>query len=324
MGETEPAEVVEAVEVVEEPSPEELEKRHHARGKKRLKEQFSRWGVEIESGENRGDWILTRGETIVALKEESRIALVNGVRVFLDTPFAAERGRISVGDTDFDNLFSVIFGERPVSAPLKTIVIDPGHGGTDEGTKNSGLALLEKELNLDVCQRLQKHLEALGFKAVLTRYDDRFVELDERPKIASNVKADLFVSVHFNAATNKDAAGIETYVLPGIGQDTSSGKPVSGVGVSGFPGNVFDQSNMRLALEVQGRLVEQLRRTDRGVKKERFAVLRSLECPGVLVECGFLSNEEEALLMSTAGYRERLARSIADAIAAYGTLEDES
>lgn len=314
-------------EVEEEDSSERGSARALVRKSRPLRDQAARYGAKVEPMDEAGSWLVTDGERRLELKESSRIASLDGVKVFLDRPFVEENGRVSLGTSDARILLAGIFKESArtkASGPIRTIVIDPGHGGQEDGTKNQGLGLLEKELNLDVSQRLQAHLEKLGFKAVLTRYDDRVVSLDERPVIASGVKADLFVSVHFNAATNLEAKGLETYMLTPEGQPSSSGSTAEADAIA-YSGNRFDAANFALAYGIQKSLVERLNREDRGVKKARFRVLKTLDCPGVLVECGFISNQEEALLVSTAGYRERVALALAEAIADYAkALEERS
>lgn len=282
-----------------------------------LEAQADAFGAELEFDAATKQWSLSRDGRVLTVKQESRVARLDGVVVFLDAPVTRVRGRWALSESDARILLEAAFGQVPEETrPIRTVVIDPGHGGSETGTKNESLGILEKDLNLDVSQRLQVKLEELGFRAVLTRYDDRLVPLEQRASIANGVKADLFVSVHFNAALNREAKGLETYLLTPAGQASTSG---SGTGDEAllFPGNRFDLENFELAFRIQKAMLDRLGREDRGVKKARFQVLKLLDCPGALVECGFVSNREESLLISTPGYRERVALALAEAIAAY-------
>ncbi len=288
-----------------------------ARSARSIAQQAERYGAELIHREGSKEWQLRKGNRLLTLTESSRSAIVDGVGVFLDRPFGQFKGRWLLSESDESLLLESLFGEVPAEARrVRTIVLDPGHGGAEEGTKNESLGLMEKTLNLDVCERLKTHLEALGYRVALTRYDDRLVSLEDRPKLAGSVGADLFVSVHFNAAINKEARGLETYMLTPAGQPSTSSS-IAGDDAVPYPGNGFDRNNFELAFRIQKAMVGALQRDDRGVRKGRFAVLRSLECPGVLVECGFLSNVEEAQLVGTPVYREKLARTLSDAIDAY-------
>ncbi|EDY82605.1 N-acetylmuramoyl-L-alanine amidase domain protein [Verrucomicrobiia bacterium DG1235] len=282
-----------------------------------LEEQADRYGIEIVRLDETKHWKLSKGGRVLLLKEESRVAVLDGVKVFLDTPLKRVRGKWLLGASDERVLLDAVFGVRSTDrASVATIVLDPGHGGTEDGTKNEALGVLEKDMNLDVSLRLKGHLEKLGFKVVMTRYDDRLVELAKRPEISNGVKADLFLSVHFNAALNEKANGLETYMLTPAGHASSSGA-VAGKDAIAYPGNRYDVDNFELAFRIQKSLLDRLEREDRGVKKARFKVLKTLDCPGVLAECGFVSNANEGLLISTAGYRERVAQALAEAIVAY-------
>jgi len=305
---------------------EDLQQRDKARAKRprSLEERAERLKLELSQIPNEEQWKLTDGTHSLVFKENSRIAFLDGVKLFLDESLKQEGKVWIVGASDSRIILESVFGAGVRARPIDTVVIDPGHGGSQDGTKNESLGILEKEMTLDVSLRLAEHLEEAGLKAVLTRYDDRLVGLDDRSKMANGLKADLFVSVHFNAALNKDAQGLETYMLTPAGQPSSSSEKVGGDSVA-YPGNRFDLQNFELAYRIQDSLLERLGREDRGVKKARFRVLKSLDCPGVLAECGFVSNQNEALLVSTAGYRERVAQALADAIIEYAkTGKEES
>ncbi|MBK1876358.1 N-acetylmuramoyl-L-alanine amidase family protein [Pelagicoccus mobilis] len=287
-----------------------------------LKAIAKRLNAKLERFPEEKEWKLSKEGRTLVLKENSRIAFLDGIKVFLDRSLKKSGAYWSLGESDEKIILEPVFGVSATVSQVSTVVIDPGHGGSQDGTKNESLGVLEKEMTLDVSLRLSEHLEKAGFKVVLTRYDDRLVGLDDRAKMANGLKADLFVSVHFNAALNKEAKGLETYLLTPAGEPSSSSSEPGG-DVVAYPGNRFDAANFELAYRIQSSLLERLGREDRGVKKARFRVLKSLDCPGVLAECGFVSNRDEGLLVSTAGYRERVAQALADAILEYAKSSKE-
>ena len=255
-------------------------------------------------------WQVIRGDRVLNLTEKSRKAELDETVLFLSEPFSRRKGFFGLSDSDFEN--TLIPAMAPVVGSLRSgvIVIDPGHGGSEKGAVNDSLGLLEKDLNLDVSLRLQTLLEDLGYKVVLTRYDDRLVPLEERSRIANHSNAGVFVSVHFNAALNSEAMGLETYILTSIGA-LSTNDLNTGGDAQVWPGNAFDSLNFELGFRTHKGLIEDLQRMDRGFKRARFKVLKGLECPGILVECGFVSHSKEALLLNTPVYRQKLAESLA-------------
>lgn len=197
---------------------------------------------------------------------------------------------------------------------IPTVVIDAGHGGHDNGASRNGL--LEKNLTLDTALRLEKKLRARGFPVVLTRRDDRFLELTERSDIANRIPRALFVSVHFNDNTSASGDGVETYY--------ASEKTVPGGGGWSLVGWFREKpeappadNGLGLARAVQDAVVGGLGAVDRGVKQARYVVIRQTRCPAVLVEGGFLNNPEQAREIAKPVYRERLAAAIAEGISAY-------
>ncbi|MDQ8197582.1 N-acetylmuramoyl-L-alanine amidase [Pelagicoccus enzymogenes] len=289
-----------------------------------LAEQAKFYGAKATRLAETKQWRLSKGDRVLLLKEDSRFAELDGVKVILDAPLKRVRGSWLLGDSDRRIILNSAFGSSEAGGiGIGTIVLDPGHGGVHDGAKNERIGILEKELALDVSLRLKGHLESRGFKVVLTRYDDRHVELKDRPEIANGLKADLFLSVHFNAAGRPDPHGLETYLFTPAGYPSSSATEVGDDAVP-HPANQRDQQNFELAYAIQKSMLARLGREDRGVKKGRWAVLKTLNCPGALVECGFVSNDDEALLISTAGYRERVAQSLFEAILSYAGVESDS
>lgn len=243
--------------------------------------------------------------------------LVDGVKVMLDDPIGSQRGHLTLSRRDYDKVFVPLFWDLPKD-PVRRIVLDPGHGGKDTGKVNGPYKYTEKAATLDTAARLKILLEKQGFEVVFTRTKDVFVDLDDRPVIATNAKANLFISLHYNAGPAGDTSsdGIETYCLTPAGQkSTNAGKAKSTTGVE--PGNRFDTANMALAWSIQRRLVKSTGADDRGVRRARFAVLRTLSCPGVLIEGGFMSSRKEGALIADAAYRQKIAEAVAAGIVDY-------
>ncbi|TES57688.1 hypothetical protein E2L07_01420 [Halalkalibacterium halodurans] len=173
------------------------------------------------------------------------------------------------------------------------ITIDPGHGGKDPGTNGHGLQ--EKDIVLDVGLVLEKKLKELDAKPILTRSDDRFIELNDRAKIANNANASVFVSIHANSAVSSSANGLESYWNSAYSNEESE----------------------ELAEKINKRLVEELGMKDRGVKEANFAVIRQSNMPSVLVELGFVTNSGDAEIMKQSEFNEKAASAILEGIKDY-------
>jgi N-acetylmuramoyl-L-alanine amidase len=213
------------------------------------------------------------------------------------------------------------------------VVLDPGHGGSDRGARGPG-GLEEKDVALDIVQRLAPTLVAQGIEVALTREDDRFVSLEERTARANGFGADLFVSVHCNASEGRARRGVETYVL-----DTSRDEIEARVAARENATNQVARgdlasilSEIRLADGVRRsrRLAELLLRTsttslearygdaiDGGVHAAGFYVLVGARMPAVLFETGYISNAIDEQRFATAEYRQLFADAIANAVRAY-------
>jgi N-acetylmuramoyl-L-alanine amidase len=222
---------------------------------------------------------------------------------------------------------------RQLGLGIARIVIDPGHGGHDPGAQANGVS--EAELVLDVALRLEKLLKKTpGLDVVLTRRTDTFVPLEERTAIANREGADLFLSIHANASTNTNASGIETYFLNfattlGAKAVAARENAASGETMGDLPdfvrsialNNKLDESR-DFATEVQTSLVEHLRASnkslkDLGVKQAPFVVLIGAAMPSVLSEISFVTNPQEAKLLKTGAYRQRIAEALYNALIKY-------
>ena len=220
------------------------------------------------------------------------------------------------------------------------VVLDAGHGGKDPGATYHGL--LEKEIALDVTLKIGKILEKeKDIQLVYTRKTDVFIELNERANIANNANASIFVSIHCNAASNQSAYGTETFVM-GITRNASNlevakrenavvtmednyeikykgydpNKPESLIGLQIQQEEYLDQS-IELASKIQKGFTQDLKRRNRGVKQAGLLVLREVYMPRILIELGFISNKSEGKYLNSEDGRNKLAKSVADAILQY-------
>ena len=207
----------------------------------------------------------------------------------------------------------LFFPQNFVKRRATKIVIDPGHGGKADGTVQNGLK--EKLLTLKTANLLASKLQSMEYAVHLTRNSDVDVSLSQRSESANNNHADLFISIHYNSAPSAQACGIEVFAFPLAGSPSSD--QVVTKEFNSMPINAFDGQSSILGWQVQKKIIQNTGSVDRGVKRKRLAVLRELNCPGILIECGFLSNPDEAKACNSADYQEKLTRAIAEGIRAY-------
>ncbi len=218
---------------------------------------------------------------------------------------------------------------------IKTIVIDPGHGGRDCGAIGYR-RLKEKKIVLAIAKRLREELKKRHphLRVILTRSRDRYISLEERTAIANTKKADLFISIHANAHRNRKVAGIETFFLNfatdeeavrvAALENATSKKSISDLQSIlhhlMLNSKIAESSN--LAHMVQRKLVRRLRSKfkhvrDHGVKQAPFYVLIGAKMPAILVETSYISNPTEARRLNNSRYQREIAKGIADGIDAY-------
>jgi N-acetylmuramoyl-L-alanine amidase len=172
-----------------------------------------------------------------------------------------------------------------------TVIIDPGHGGTDPGAIGVG-GLREKDVVASISYEVASILEQSGVRVILTRSDDRFIDLDPRVQIAERADADLFVSIHANSISleRPDVNGLETY---------------------------YYQSGNRLAQVIHQSILQMLQMPDRGVRQARFYVIRNTSMPAVLVETGFVTGAQDARNFNDPNWRHQMSQAIASGILQY-------
>ncbi|UCG80782.1 MAG: N-acetylmuramoyl-L-alanine amidase [Desulfobacterales bacterium] len=224
---------------------------------------------------------------------------------------------------------------RQLALGVKRIVIDPGHGGKDPGASGYLKGLMEKNVTLEVAERLARKIrQKLGCEVTLTRNADTNLSLEERTAIANTNNADLFISIHTNAHKKMASRGIETYflnlatdedaVLVAARENATSAKNISDLEdiLSDLMKNAKQEESMRLAGYVQDTMIKKLRPRygevkNNGVKQAPFYVLMGAEMPCILVEVAFITNPRECRRLNTAGYQDDMADAIAAGIQHY-------
>lgn len=232
------------------------------------------------------------------------------------------------------------------SEAIQTIVIDPGHGGSDTGAVGSK-GIEEKTITLLLAQALRSRLEErLPVRVVLTRTDDAELPLDTRTALANQQKADLFISLHINSVHGPSARGAETYFSSLQASDARAAQSAATENLAGsdpapsmgsedgdplydlqlilwdLAQSHYLAESQRLATLVQEELNEALGLKDRGVKQAPFRVLLGAAMPAVLVECGFISNPEEEERLLDPAYRADLVDSLVRAVTRYRALRE--
>ena len=232
---------------------------------------------------------------------------------------------------------------RGTMSPLRTMVLDAGHGGHDSGASGP-TGLLEKELVLDVTRRVAKLVsDQLGIKILLSRDGDHFVTLRDRTSFANRARADVFVSIHANAHREVASEGVETYFLSSEATDNAA-RQVAALENSvvqlerpqgGGRGDVvktilwdlaqsqFQEESSRLAEIVQDSMTRSLRIPSRGVKQAGFYVLGGAAMPAILIEIGFVTNPKEERKLRESRYRDDIAHAIAAGLAEYKRAWDQ-
>lgn len=206
-------------------------------------------------------------------------------------------------------IIMIISGFNIIDSKLKNIdesnkivvTIDMGHGGKDQGTTNQSEDIIEKDITLQIGEKLAKELENTGkVRVIKTRESDEYVGLKERTKISKENNSKLFISIHCNATPDKSypTHGLETYYWEN------------------------NKDSYKLAQSIQNSILSDLNINDRGVKKEKYQVLRESYCPSVLIETGFLTNPKDASNLSNNRYQKKLVKAISKGIQNYLGLDN--
>jgi len=275
-------------------------------------------GAQVSFDDLAGVFTLRVGERRVAVAPGIEVAALGARSVELGDEVVLRYGRVYVPRwfaRDVERYLRTagpepgpVVVERPTERPVEPsrprtvgrVCIDPGHGGKDPGAV-SRWGLVEKDIVLPTAQLLAQELRARGFDTVLTRDGDYFVELEDRPAVATRKGADLFVAIHANAIANASYKGLEIFYWYGSWSAASAATRREGVELA---------QAIERACEREGLTVRNVRGAD-------YKVLRYSKVPATLVEIGFLTNRAEEQALRTTAYRQRVARAIAEGIDAY-------
>src|SRR4029450_3098045 len=251
----------------------------------------------------------------------SREVIINGAPSCLCCPLPEHDGKFLVSRTDVAKTIEPLVRPHRVAnaGKIRTVVLDPGHGGYDKGAICRYGS--EKNFALDVARQLRPLLQAKGFRVIMTREGDYFVPLEVRARIANAARDSIFVSIHFTA-THRDpsATGFEIFSFTPRGAPSTSDNWVTSNSASVQAGSKVDGQSMALSACIYHSLLGHIPEFDRGIKRARFAVLRQTKVPAVLVEGGFLTERGESRLISKKEARGRLAQAISVGIENYRAL----
>lgn len=289
--------------------------------------EFSNLAAWAQSNQLRLSWDrdsrdlqLTNRTVRLAFTLNSRQAEINGVRVWLSFPVTLRDQALFIATTDLRTLLTPVL--RPPRDPpgrhVRVIALDPGHGGKDAGFEVGSRQ--EKTHALLLARKLRSLLQEAGLKVVLTRSSDEYVDHEQRTLTARLNRADLFVSLHYNAFSNPDVKGVEVYCVTPAGASSTNDGPNDASSTAEVPGNRQNTRSALLAYQIQRALVRSLPVEDRGVRHARFLVLTTSTMPAVLIEGGFMSAKDEARQIFTLAYRNQVANAILDGILAYKRL----
>ncbi|WP_294547973.1 N-acetylmuramoyl-L-alanine amidase [uncultured Pseudoflavonifractor sp.] len=251
--------------------------------------RYAQHGTDLYDGYDH----VVRVELILAdgVSREKNLTVEQQDDGILITAFRAPEDEPVVPDTPAEKPTDPVNPSNPIDPARRTIVIDPGHGGTSSGAAYEGI--LEKDLTLPISLKLEALLKAAGYNVVMTRSTDVYVGLYERADIANSVDADIFVSIHANAFDDPSVNGLITYYHP------SSGR------------------GRRLAQAIQTPACQATGAKDRSIASADFVVLRETDMCAVLVETGFMTNHDELMKLNTSSYQDKLAQGIAQGIINY-------
>ncbi|HRR33518.1 MAG TPA: N-acetylmuramoyl-L-alanine amidase [Kiritimatiellia bacterium] len=259
----------------------------------------------------------SNSQNVIRFYPGRRKADVNGTVVWLNAPVEGSSTnsswRWAAVDLDLLQLAVLQKPSRDKPKPLR-VLLDPGHGGVDEGARCPDPLVKEKDLTLALAKRIGAQLKEAGLHVDYTRTRDVTLTLGARTRLARSKKADLFISIHANHASNPEACGVETYVLPPCGYPgTADGSRVCGWQI----GNRNDFHNTLLGFSIHRHLASIPETFDRGLKRQSFFVLRETSCPAVLLEFGFLSNTNETRRMLRDAWQSQSCAAVVDGVLAY-------
>ena len=243
---------------------------------------------------------------------------INGVRFFTCLPLLERPEGNLVSALDVGKIIEPVLRPSRITGAEKveTVVLDPGHGGMDQGTANTWGS--EKDFALDVARIAREQLQRDGFRVEMTRDGDNAMSLEERVEFANRFPHAVFVSIHFNSSSGGE--GVESFRLApeGVPSSVSDGEHYATVNdPQPDEGNAQDHQNIALTAAVHAAVLSRTQAFDRGVRHARFKVLRHIRIPAALVEGGFLNNPVEGQRIATSRYRQQLGIAIAQGVQSY-------
>ena len=276
-----------------------------------LRDIASFYGLKFVLGQSACE--ITGNKLRASFVFDKRYGAVNGITVHYLNAIYKKGQEVFIAEQDFFSVLDPIVRSNSLkNQKIRTIMLDPGHGGKDNGAQ--GKKFKEKDVALDVARKLRDILTASGYKVIMTRETDVFPTLEDRTNKCNAARPDLFISIHCNGAGNPGINGVETFRMTPVGAASTSDSQAK---FTRCPGNIFDNNNSRLAFEIQQSLARTTRQIDRGVKHARFYVIRNVICPAVLVEIGFITNPVEEMLLGNPTRQQTIAKSIAEGIKRY-------
>ena len=248
----------------------------------------------------------------VKLSIDSRVMVLNNVQMHLSRAITQSGTHLLIGKSDFSCLLEPVLRTKTLPRrKVRHILIDPGHGGKDVGAVSGNT--YEKNINLQVAQRLAKKLQTHGYTVSMTRTKDADVSLEERVNIAKKLRPDAFISLHCNSASSS-VTGLEIYIATPAGDAPTNDNHVS---KGACPANAFNADNTFLAFFAQQAILQRTRMADRGIRRRRYYVVRNVPFPCMLVEMGFISNKAELAQLRSTYRQEQIADAITEAVGRY-------
>lgn len=234
---------------------------------------------------------------------------IHGLRCALSHPTQPDdKGDLLVSKTDLLKLIDPVLRPTYINGrkAIKTVVIDPGHGGHDSGTVTDYTR--EAHVALMVASKLAGELRQRGLEVKLTREVNHHISDQSRLDLANQATDALFISLHLNSGRS-DVSGAETYTVA-----------PSAPGETGRPANEHDAANAALAVALQAALVHKAQAKDGGCRRAQYSLLSSLNCPAALVELGYATNKDEAERLNSEEYQTKLALALADGICTFAAV----
>ncbi|MBE6436265.1 MAG: N-acetylmuramoyl-L-alanine amidase [Akkermansiaceae bacterium] len=239
----------------------------------------------------------------LGLTPGKREATISGYRVRLSAPVAQDdSGELLVSETDFVKLIDPILRPTYINErrDIQTVILDPGHGGTDSGNKTP--LLNESVYTLQLAQELAEELKKQGLNVVLTRNGNHDLSDTDRVEVAANCHNAIFISLHLNSGRS-DVYGVETYTTAPL----SAGKRA-------MAGNRYDAANAALAFALHSHMVAATKAPDRALRRAYYTLLNTMPCPAAMVMVGYCTHEKEAANLAAEAYRAELVKGLAAGI----------